>query len=125
MHLQPTAGAAAPEAPMGGAGQVPVDLFYDHMEYTGIGNWGVDAITGTNTWRYSSFPYGSHNGPYAPSGRVTLDVNYWGAISDHTATRTAATVIPTGRPTYLRFTHAHAFETGPTGNLDGGVVEIS
>lgn len=121
-HGDPASFPSVPEAPMCPTGQVPADLFYDNMENTASGNWARQTALGANSWIYDQ--------DYAPSGRRMLWSGEGAAPSDASLAMARATVIPTGRTTYIRFSQANNFEAGYDDsfnwiNADGGVIEYS
>lgn len=122
MNRQPvTAGAAAPEAPVCPVGQVPSDRFYDDLENPTSRNWAASSAVGGVSWFYpqNTHPFTGFDATFATSGSF----NFWGddrdSIGDYSIARTAGVTLPSGA--FLRFRHAHSFETG----FDGGVVEYS
>jgi bacillolysin len=124
MNQQHT-GCAAPDAPVGPAGQTASSLFYDDLENTASGNWTTQTLTGSNTWYYpeNSNPYG-FDALYATSGAH----NFWGydleTTSDSAIAMTQNVALPAGQTVYMRFNHAYVFEASGS-YYDGGVVEYS
>ena len=120
MSTDPPA-ARAPEAPVCGSGPVPVDLFFDNLENTGIGNWTAQA-----DWYYpqSGNPY-DFDATYATSGTQNL----WGydrpTAGAYSISMNSSVAIPAGLTTYLRFNHAYGFEDDAGHAYDGGVLEYS
>jgi hypothetical protein len=126
MDQTPT-NAAAPEAPVCGAGTAPFTLFYDDLE-SASANWQHSATIGQTAWYYPMSPndiFGS--GAYATSG----DNNIWGydrpTRTDSNIRMNISVALPTNA--YLRFNQAYGFEDGFFGGVyytvDGGVVEYS
>lgn len=122
MNLQPTVNGAGnfpavPEAPMCPSGQVPSDLFFDNFE-NGAGKWVKQTAVGSNIWTINTPGY-STSGTYA----LWADGSR-GTTSDSSVAKATALTIPTGKTTYLRFSHALNFEAGSE-YYDGGVLETS
>jgi Zn-dependent metalloprotease len=123
MNQQPT-NAPAPEAPICDTGE-PTNLFSDDLENISSGNWSRE---GTG-WYYPQNPnsYNGFDATYATSGTT----NFWGddrgVTSDHKIAMVNGVDVPTGKTTYLRFSHAYGFEDSNTASTywDGGALEYS
>jgi len=128
MNQQPPS-CPAPEAPMCGAGQSPVTLWFDDMENPSAGRWASASITGDNTWYYPQTNNPFHfDATYTTSGVYNL----WGynqpQRGDFYIAMTSSVSLPAGSQPYLHFKHAFAFEdSDPSGasKYDGGIVEYS
>lgn len=93
------------EAPICAAGQLPADLFYDNMENPASGNWVRQTTRGTNAW--------THDTGYTTSGLYSLYMPNQPTRSDVSLARSAGVTVPTGKTTYMRFSHAPDFASAP------------
>ena len=131
MNLQPTTGAAVPEAPVCDGPTVPRNLFFDNLENPASNNWQKAATVGFG-WAYpqNQNAYVGYDPVYATSGRTEM----WGddpqgpngpntvdGSSDATITKATPVAVPSGVKTYLRFAHAFGFEDG----FDGGNAQYT
>src|SRR5215208_2106221 len=120
MNLIPPA-AQNPEAPVCPTGQTATDLFNDNLENPASGNW-----TKTGSWFYPQNPNGIMDAIYATSGTTNIWGYNQGSTGDYAIARTANVTPPTGKTTYLRFSHSYQFDdTNNSTFWDGGVLEYS
>ena len=128
MNRQPLAGSA-PEAPVCGVDQAPVDLFFDNLENTGSGNWTHGAVSGTeDEWYYpqNPIPIPDSTPPTPPAAEPICGATTSGTTADYSIAQTDDTAVPTGS-VYLRFDHSYAFEDDDKRGTryDGGRLEYS
>jgi bacillolysin len=115
-------------------GDLPVQtIFFDDMENTASGNWQSQALHGSNTWFYPSFP-NQYNIKYPRYYTISGSEALWGyanaiQTSDYVIRTSKAIQIPP--QAYLHFHHSYVFETklGTNGQAnqyyDGGILEYS
>ncbi len=127
---QQASSCAANEAPVCAAGQVPTNLFFDDLETPSSGRWAKTALSGPEVWYYPQNPNPYQAQGWDPTYATSGVTNMWGddtdTVSDSVIRMVSGVSIPSGKPVYMRFNHAYAFEADTDGTMhDGSVVEYT
>jgi Zn-dependent metalloprotease len=122
----PPVSAAPARASSCAGGQTPEMAFSDDLEDPGSGNWtsGSLLFEHPSVFFYPQVPNTAGlDATYASSGTT----NIWGvdasSVTDSAIAMTRSVTVPGNG--FMRFAHAHSFESGEGNSYDGGVIEYS
>jgi bacillolysin len=122
----PPPSAAPARASVCAGGQTPDLAFSDDLEDPGSGNWAAGSLLfeHPDVFFYPQVPNTAGlDSTYASSGTT----NIWGvdasSVTDSAIAMTKSVTVPSGG--FMRFAHAHSFESGEGNSYDGGVIEYS
>ena len=122
----PPPSAAPARASACAGGQTPEIAFSDDLEDPGSGNWtsGSLLFEHPSVFFYPQVPNTAGlDATYASSGTT----NIWGvdasSVTDSAIAMTKSVTVPGNG--FMRFAHAHSFESGEGNSYDGGVIEYS
>ena len=122
----PPPSAAPTRASACAGGQTPEIAFSDDLENPGSGNWVAGSLLfeHPSVFFYPQVPNTAGlDATYASSGTT----NIWGvdasSVTDSAIAMTKSVTVPNGG--FMRFAHAHSFESGEGNSYDGGVIEYS
>ena len=122
----PPPSAAPARASACAGGQTPDLAFSDDLENPGTGNWAAGSLLfeHPDVFFYPQVPNTAGlDATYASSGTT----NIWGvdasSVTDSAIAMTKSVTVPGNG--FMRFAHAHSFESGEGNSYDGGVIEYS